>query len=191
MDRKRQDDLGLLIPEKVCIVGAGGTGVWTSILLAQVGVKELIIFDDDTIEEHNRNRLPFRKEDVGKKKVVILKNLITTTYEECVVFAFDIKFSADFVIEKPEYVIDCTDDFKSQMNIVKWAKENSVYYIRAGSKENHITVTDFVTGWDSDYEEEDGKCGVTISQWIVPQVIVASSVVRWICLGKKIKIEEI
>lgn len=188
----RQKDLGLKIPKSVCVVGAGGTGYWTALLLAQVGIKQLVVFDPDTIEEHNRNRLPFRKKDVGRLKAEVLREFILETYEDCICFAYTHKFSPDFLIALPDYIVDCTDNFESQVSIFQWSSKMRIPYIRAGSKENHITVTDFVPQWESEpVETEEGKCGVTVSQWVVPQIMVAASVVRWICLGKKEKIEEV
>lgn len=42
---------------RIGIVGCGGTGSATAILLARLGVGQLVLFDDDIVEETNLNRL--------------------------------------------------------------------------------------------------------------------------------------
>ena len=156
----RQKELNLTIPESVVIVGVGGTGVWTAIFLAQVGVRELILFDDDIVETHNRNRLPFSKGDVGKMKASATKKLLKERFEECEVWAFNRKFNPDYLVGSPSHIIDCTDNFESQLKINEWAFKNKLYYLRGGSQKNHITITDMIGKWDTGEEVEEKKEGV-------------------------------
>ena len=47
----------LKIPETASVVGLGGTGFWTALLLAMSGVEELVLIDSDIVEVSNLNRL--------------------------------------------------------------------------------------------------------------------------------------
>ena len=67
---------GLAIPQTASVVGCGGTGFWTALLLAMSGAKELILVDTDILEVSNLNRLLLREDQVGKKKTEVLKELI-------------------------------------------------------------------------------------------------------------------
>jgi molybdopterin/thiamine biosynthesis adenylyltransferase len=63
-----------IIDSKVLIIGMGGLGCPLSIYLANAGVGNIGIVDDDKIEITNLNRqILFTLEDVGKYKVNIAK----------------------------------------------------------------------------------------------------------------------
>jgi len=57
----------------VVIVGCGGLGSWTSIMMAKGGWKEFVLVDPDVIEEKNLYTQAYFPEDVGKRKVFALK----------------------------------------------------------------------------------------------------------------------
>ena len=61
---------------RMCLVyGAGGIGSWVALMLARAGL-EVGIFDDDVIESHNIGGQLFRMEDIGKKKVVAVQEIV-------------------------------------------------------------------------------------------------------------------
>jgi molybdopterin/thiamine biosynthesis adenylyltransferase len=62
--------------EIVMVGGAGGIGSWLTFFLAKAGFKA-IVYDFDTIEEHNIGGQLFRVEDIGKYKVQALSDIIT------------------------------------------------------------------------------------------------------------------
>ena len=70
INRSRQSDL--FRPEQalsgVTVIGLGGIGSPTAMILAKMGV-ELTIIDFDTVEEHNLASQHYRREDVGLNKV--------------------------------------------------------------------------------------------------------------------------
>ncbi len=74
VNRSRQ--LDIFRPDQatspVTVIGAGGIGSPTVIQLAQMGVPDLTVLDDDVVEEHNRSSQHYRLEDLGKPKVIAL-----------------------------------------------------------------------------------------------------------------------
>jgi sulfur carrier protein ThiS adenylyltransferase len=67
----------LLKKAKIGIAGAGGLGSNASIALARSGVGKLVIADFDVVEPSNLNRQQFFVDQIGKPKVVALKeNLV-------------------------------------------------------------------------------------------------------------------
>jgi molybdopterin/thiamine biosynthesis adenylyltransferase len=62
-------------PAVVNLIGCGG-GAWVAIYSAMAGTKKLRLFDDDTIETSNLNRLPYPPDWVGKKKTTALRDYI-------------------------------------------------------------------------------------------------------------------
>lgn len=82
--------------DTICVIGTGGMGSWSSIITAMTGVSKcMILIDGDVIEESNLNRLPFKPEDVGRKKVNVLKEFINNIRPDLPVITFDEHFDQD------------------------------------------------------------------------------------------------
>lgn len=58
--------------DPVTIIGAGGIGSPTVLLLAKMGVPDITVLDFDTVQDENRASQFFRKEDLAKPKVQAL-----------------------------------------------------------------------------------------------------------------------
>jgi len=67
-------DLSKLASKRVAIVGVGGLGALSAEILARLGVGELVLFDYDTVEEANLNRLVYRTDQVGQRKVEAIRD---------------------------------------------------------------------------------------------------------------------
>lgn len=61
---------------KIDIVGAGSTGSNLALLLARLGLKDITVYDNDTVEDHNLGHQMYRVKDIGKSKVEALAELI-------------------------------------------------------------------------------------------------------------------
>jgi len=57
----------------VCIIGCGGLGSFIALMLLKTGITNFILYDFDDVEEHNIPTQFFRKKDIGKPKVDMLK----------------------------------------------------------------------------------------------------------------------
>lgn len=57
----------------VHIIGVGATGSWVALQLAKMGIKDITIWDYDTVEEHNVPNQLFSKHDISMPKVTALK----------------------------------------------------------------------------------------------------------------------
>lgn len=58
----------------VHILGAGGIGSWTVLLLAKMGCSNIIVYDHDKVEDHNVASQFFKEEQLDKYKVDALKD---------------------------------------------------------------------------------------------------------------------
>lgn len=138
---KRHESLNLKIPDEVFIIGCGGTGTWMGIICAMIGVKNINLFDDDIVENHNRSRLPYPEEWIGKKKTDALKDFIEWIRPECNVYINEgIRTEADLIAITGEFVFDCNDNFKTQISIYNHCIKHKLKYIGVGCNANHITV---------------------------------------------------
>jgi len=163
----------LKIPKVSSVVGLGGTGFWTALLLAMSGVEELILVDSDMVEVSNLNRLPLEETCVGKKKTEALKDLITRIRKHLRLEIHDMR------IEKPidcqvlrGEVFCCTDNLKSQQIICAFCKKNDLAYQRIGYDGTILNVSKtFPLSFNEDIRE-----GYTVTpSWVIPAVFAASA----------------
>jgi len=120
----RQSTLSLLSYDYAVVVGLGGIGNWIALDLALSGqVRNLILIDPDTVEEHNLNRTIFRYCDIGAYKVDAVKyqilerraNCLVETYRELTSPELMSKIADKVILDKSVYdhkclVMDCRDD---------------------------------------------------------------------------------
>jgi molybdopterin/thiamine biosynthesis adenylyltransferase len=60
----------------VVIIGCGAIGSWASQLLCQNGVAHFTLCDPDVVKHGNLNRSLYFYNDIGKKKIISLKNIL-------------------------------------------------------------------------------------------------------------------
>ena len=68
-----QDDLNMY---PYTLIGAGGIGSPTALMLTKLGVAELKVYDFDTVEAHNLPNQLYRFRDVGRLKVEALREIL-------------------------------------------------------------------------------------------------------------------
>lgn len=111
----RQKELPLKIPESVAVLGVGGIGSWVGLFFALVGVKKLVLVDNDIVEDTNLNRTPFRLDQVGMPKVQALAELIYERREDIEVYPLikleTEEFTREF-LRDVDIIIDCRDGEK-------------------------------------------------------------------------------
>lgn len=62
--------------KKVVVIGAGATGSFVVLALAKLGIKDITVYDFDVVEEHNIANQLYSIEDIGKKKIVALQEIV-------------------------------------------------------------------------------------------------------------------
>ena len=63
------------------VIGAGGVGSWVVSLLAQMGMKNFTLVDDDVVKPHNLNRSVFSQSDVGSLKTEAVDRMLSAKRE--------------------------------------------------------------------------------------------------------------
>lgn len=95
MDYGRQLDIfdPAKFTDNITVVGAGGIGSPTVVELTKMGCRKMVVYDADKIEIHNLPSQFYRQEDVGKEKVLALKEIVAS-------------FSGVDLVAKPEFYTD-------------------------------------------------------------------------------------
>lgn len=165
---ERQRQFELYTSRSVTVVGCGGVGYWVAKFLAMSGMDKIYLFDPDTIEEHNLNRLDVPERFIGRNKADVTKLAVKTVRPMCSVHAFPYKLQAH-TFPKTDWLVDCTDNLDSQIKNQKIADESGSNYVKSGYDGYGITINNRVGEWG---EAQDGY--VIEPSWVVPAVTVAA-----------------
>jgi len=174
----RQKTLNLKTPT-ITIVGCGGIGFWVGKFCAMSGIENILLFDPDVIEEHNRNRLDVGENAVGTNKAEVLKSIIIHLRPEVTVYALPFKYQ-EHLGKKTDWVVDCTDIADAQVQNKKIANSFGSKYVKAGYDGEHISINNDLAEWGV---APDGY--TIVPSWVVPAVIVASLTVAKIMKYEK------
>lgn len=120
-----QDGQRVLAALRVGVVGAGGTGSAVIEQLARLGVGQLVVVDDDTVDESNLTRIhEATGDDVGKDKAVVAKNrgeaFGTGTRIEAFVGTAASRAGVDQLLTC-DVVFGCTDDYAGRLVLSRLA----------------------------------------------------------------------
>jgi molybdopterin/thiamine biosynthesis adenylyltransferase len=173
---QRQSTLNLNQKQSITVVGCGGIGYWVAKFAAMSGINPIYLFDPDTFEEHNFNRIDLQTKFIGRNKADITRLMILTIRENCSTYAFPYEYS-ELSAERTDWVVDCTDKYEAQVKNQKIAKNIGSRYLKAGYDGEDFSIHDSVAEWG---EAEDGY--QVVPSWVVPATIVAA-----LTIGKVMK----
>ena len=164
----RQKNLHLDIDQSICVIGAGGIGYWVCKYAALTGISTIHVFDPDILEETNLNRIDVPLSFIGKNKADVAKIAVSIIRPYCDIISYPFKFQS---VTNPgvKWIIDCTDNFASQIENQKIANESGSSYIKSGYDGESFSINESVAEWG---EVVDGY-QITPS-WVVPASIVAA-----------------
>lgn len=183
---KRQRSLHLKQYPLLIVIGAGGTGSWVTYLSSLIGCfNTIIVVDNDYVEEHNLNRTPYRRSDIGKTKVRAIKEIVNDSRNQVLLTEQDrwgwediaktIKEAEENeMITSKVIVIDCSDN----LNIYKEVDTSLVTYFKLSydgflASIKHGTVGNY---WESD----EGSYSFT-SSYLVPPIMLAALAIGLLC----------
>ncbi|MBI4142968.1 ThiF family adenylyltransferase [Candidatus Uhrbacteria bacterium] len=69
-------DAARLAATPITVIGAGGIGSPTVVCITKMGCGQVTVYDPDTVEDHNLPNQWFRRQDVGKPKVLALQEIV-------------------------------------------------------------------------------------------------------------------
>ena len=80
--------------KRIILGGAGGISSWLGVQLARMKPQSLIIYDDDIVEEANMSGQMYSRNDIGKRKVRALMDIIHTYTNTSGIYANPFRFTA-------------------------------------------------------------------------------------------------
>ena len=164
----RQETLGLNVNQSIAVIGCGGIGYWVAKYAAMSGIEKMYLFDPDVFEEHNLNRIDIPLDFLGMNKAEVTKKIINRLRPSCTCYSFPFILQ-DHTMPKTDWLVDCTDKMKSQLDNQIIAQRHGAKYLKAGYDGESMSINDAVAEWG---EAQDGY--VTIPSWVVPASIVSA-----------------
>nr|BAN20431.1 ubiquitin-activating enzyme 5 [Riptortus pedestris] len=138
----------------VAIIGVGGVGSVTAEMLTRCGIGKLILFDYDSVEGANMNRLFFQPHQIGETKVNAARgtlslinpdvtieghNMDITTVTNFEIF-LEILTNGGVLSGKPvDIVVSCVDNFEARMAVNSACNEVNLTWFESGVAENAVS----------------------------------------------------
>ncbi len=161
--------------ESALVIGLGGIGSWIALNLALIGVGTLVLVDPDTIEPSNLNRTLYKLNDIGRKKTVALKELISERRQDIIILDIPECFSPELLDKySVDYIFDCTDNLNTRDKLKDLNFQGN--YVKCGydGYSATISINDFESGgWG-----EGGSYTTVPSFFGTPQVISALVIIE-------------
>ncbi len=171
----RQKGLANFSKATVLIVGVGGVGSWTAIQLVEMGVKKLILFDWDVVEECNLSRQFFIEESVGKPKVLELKKMLKKINKNVEVEANVEKFNGTENLSV-DFILDGSDNRAARLAIDFFSNKNQTPWIFCGVKEFEFMLSTFIPSKTKQFKKWKAFGSDDCTRITVSTVMAASSV---------------
>lgn len=122
-------DMGELQKSRAVLIGAGSVGSFTALTLAKMGVKDIQIWDDDTVEVHNIASQFYQIKDIGMHKVHALHDIIGEFANVSISWIIE-KYTGQKKL-KAHVIIVTTDTMESRMIAFKEACRLGCWFIDA------------------------------------------------------------
>jgi molybdopterin/thiamine biosynthesis adenylyltransferase len=124
---------------RVLQIGAGGLGSPFALYIVAAGIKELTIIDNDTLSISNLQRqILYNEAQVGKEKVQSAKERLSNLNSEVEIKVYNDYLDENSIkkyIKNKDFIVDCSDNFKTKFLVNKVAIDYNVKAIIAGIKD--------------------------------------------------------
>ena len=136
-----------LANKHITIVGCGGVGGYTAIMLARAGIENMTIIDFDIVSPSNINRQIVAFEDtIGKAKVDVLSEMMIKINKNLKICVKSDKLSTENVnklIERTDLVVDAIDSIPDKIALIVFCKRNNINIISAMGAGNRCDIPVF------------------------------------------------
>lgn len=151
--------IGIFNPEdqtmNITLIGCGSTGSYIAFLLSKMGIKNITLIDDDTIEAANVPVQIYNLEDIGLHKVEALATLLSKhnnhTGSHLDIYYSKVTVDSDnLILDMHSLVIVCVDSMEARKVIYNKIKDIPIKLIdtRYGGEGFSIQVVDLLDDED-------------------------------------------
>lgn len=142
-----EENLEKIKSKHVTIVGTGGVGGYTTIMLARAGIEKFNLIDFDEVSSSNVNRqIVAYSNTIGRKKVEVLKDMIESINDNALVEIHAQRLSGENIkslIGQTDIVVDAIDSVKDKIELISFCKKNNINIISAMGAGNRYDIPNF------------------------------------------------
>lgn len=142
-----KDNLEKLKNAYVTVIGLGGVGGITAVMLARCGIGRLRLVDFDKVDETNINRqVVANTKTVGKNKTDVLEEMILDINPSCKVEKFSTRLTKESIynlISNDTFVVDAIDSVKDKVELCDYCYKNEIPIISAMGAGNRYDLPNF------------------------------------------------
>ena len=125
-----------LVDARVCVIGLGGVGAQAAEAIVRTGVGHVTLVDFDKVCVTNVNRqLHATRKTVGKRKSALMAERAVHINPKCDVRQLDMFYEAEtsdeILGEGYDYVLDCIDNMKAKVHLLRTCIERGQPVISA------------------------------------------------------------
>ena len=124
---------------RVLQIGAGGLGSPFALYIVAAGIKELTILDSDTLSISNLQRqILYKESQIGREKVLAAKESLATLNSEVEINTYNEYVDENSIvkyIENKDFIVDCSDNFKTKFLVNEIAVNYGIKAVIAGIKD--------------------------------------------------------
>jgi len=139
-----EEKINYIKSKNILLVGLGGVGSIVASILVRSGISHITIIDKDIVSLSNLNRqIMYDLDDLGKRKVDVTKEklLKIRCNLDIKTLHLDIKELGNHIdFKKYDFVIDCIDDIKGKILLIKNALENDIKIVSSLGMGNKLNV---------------------------------------------------
>lgn len=126
------------------VVGVGGLGSAIAHLLVRMGVKQLTLYDGDTVATHNLSRQQlYTQEDVSRTKVEALKDALLKINPQCSIQTIPSYVTAASDLQPADVFFDGLDTHAIRRILDSYCQEQGLVWIHGAAIEEQGTVALF------------------------------------------------
>lgn len=133
--------------KKVTLVGVGGVGGYTAVMLVRAGLGNLTIIDFDKVDKSNINRqVVANSNTIGRSKVDVLAEMLLEINPDLQLNVFNQRVNEGNIpqlIEKCDMCIDAIDSVRDKVALIVHCKRNNIPIISAMGAGNRVDIPRF------------------------------------------------
>lgn len=131
----------------VTVVGVGGVGGYTTVMLARAGIEKFTLIDFDEVSPSNINRqIVAYKSTIGRKKVDVLKEMLGQINDKIEIEVIPQRLTKENIsslIGQTSIVVDAIDSVKDKIELIVYCKEKGIEIISAMGAGNRYDLPNF------------------------------------------------
>ena len=153
---------------RVLQIGAGGLGSPFALYIVAAGIKELTILDNDILSISNLHRqILYKESQIGREKVLAAKESLATLNSEVEINTYNEYVDENSIvkyIENKDFIVDCSDNFKTKFLVNEVAVNYGVKAVIAGIKDFYGQIITIVPKKTACYECVFNKPEISYSE---------------------------